>query len=140
MKIVKIVAAVSLIALVAACQPAADVVSKNLSVAADNFEVPRRISVVNGITDKVSMVVEGYCSLDNTNTNVKIAFTCKTKKGYIKNFLLKSDNTFVMVEQLENVNVSSFHYRTVFRPQSLIPDVDFQGSGNELLNNQNTNG
>jgi hypothetical protein len=29
---------------------------------------------------------------------------------------------------------------TVFRPQSLIPDVDFQGSFNELINNQNTDG
>lgn len=125
----------------ASCEPAADVASRNLSTAADNFEVPRRVSVVNGITGDVSMVVEGFCSLDNNNTDTKIAFTCRTESGnFIKNFLLKSDNTFVMVEQLADVNVSTFHYRTVFRPQSLIPDIDFQGNTQELLENQNTNG
>jgi len=58
----------------------------------------------------------------------------------VKNFLGLSDNVFFVSEQLEGVNASEFHYRVVFRPQSLIPDIDFQGDVNELINNQNTNG
>lgn len=123
-----------------ACEKAADVASRNLSLAADNFEVPRRISVVNGITDKIVMVMEGYCSLGNNDPVHRLSITCKTENGFVKNFLDRSDNTFVLTEQLDAVNVSTFHYRTVFRPQALIPDIDFQGSMTELLENQNTDG
>lgn len=134
------VAVISLLGL-AGCDQPADVVSKNLSTAADNFEVPRRISVVNGITGKIDMVVEGYCSLQPSHTPGRVAFVCKTEDGkYLKNFLDKSDNVFVLTEQLANVDVSTFHYRRVFRPQALIPDVDFQGSTDELINNKNNDG
>jgi hypothetical protein len=133
-------AAVSLVGL-AACDSAANKASRNLSTAADNFEVPRRITVVNGITGDAVMIVEGYCSLGNNDTQWRMSVTCKTEDGnFIKNFLDKSDNTFVMTEQLASVSVSTFHYRTVFRPQSVIPDIDLQGSSTELLENQNTDG
>ena len=123
------------------CEPAANIASKNLSTAADNFEVPRRISVVNGITDNVSMVMEGFCSLGNNDKPGRLSITCKVGPNqYVKNYLDKSDNTFVLTEQLEAVNASEFHYRTVFRPQALIPDIDFQGDANELIQNQNTDG
>ena len=136
-----IVTGIVMLTAASSCQPAADIASRNLSTAADNFEVPRRISVVNGITDNISMVMEGYCSLGNNDTDTRISITCKTGPNqYVKNFLDKSDNVYVLTEQLGSVNASEFHYRTVFRPQSLIPDVDFQGSVNELLNNQNTDG
>lgn len=124
----------------AACEQPADTASRNLSVAADNFEVPRRISFLNGITDNVILVMEGYCSLGNKDTDKRMSVTCKTgPNSYIKNFLGLSDNVFFVSEQLEDVSVSEFHYRTVFRPQSLIPDIDLQTSTQELLTNKNTN-
>ena len=125
----------------AACDSAANIASRNLSTAADNFEVPRRVSVVNGITDKVVMVMEGYCSLGNNDTDRRKSITCKMDDGsFVKNFIDRGDNTFIVTEQLHGVNVSAFHYRTVFRPQSLIPDIDFQGSADELTTNRNTDG
>lgn len=125
----------------AGCEPAADVASRNISTAADNFEVARRITVFNGITGDVAMVMEGYCSLGNQDTSLRMSVTCKTgPSSYIRNFVGLSDNVFFVAEQLEDVNASAFHYRTVFRPQSLIPDIDFQGSVNELIENQNTDG
>jgi len=85
--------------------------------------------------------MEGFCSLGNTDTGLRMSVTCKTApRKYIKNFLGLSDNVFFVSEQLEAVSVSEFHYRMVFRPQSLIPDIDFQGTTQELLQNQNTNG
>lgn len=125
---------------VAGCQPAADVASKNLSTAADNFEIARRITFYNGITDKVVLVTEGFCSLGNKDTDRRMSVTCKTDHGYIKNYLGLSDNVFFVSEQLEDVNVSEFHYRMVFRPQALIKDIDFQGSMKELTSNQNNDG
>lgn len=124
-----------------ACEPASDVAARNISTAADNFEIARRITVFNGITGDVAMVIEGYCSLGNNDTPLRMSVTCKTgPRNFIRNFVGLSDNVFFVAEQLEGVNVSTFHYRTVFRPQSLIPDVDFQGSVEELIRNQNTDG
>ena len=136
-----IVSGLVMLTAASSCEPAADVASRNLSTAAENFEVPRRISVVNGITDNISMVMEGYCSLGNNDRHPRVSITCKTGPNqYVKNFLDKSDNVYILTEQLGSVNASEFHYRTVFRPQSLIPDIDFQGDMNELLNNQNNDG
>jgi hypothetical protein len=123
------------------CEPAADVAARNISTAADNFEIARRITVFNGITGDMAMVIEGFCSLGNNDTALRMSVTCKTgRNSYIRNFVGLSDNVFFVSEQLEGVSVSTFHYRTVFRPQSMNPDIDFQGSFNELIENQNTDG
>ena len=56
---------------------AADNVNHNLSQAADNFEVLRKITVYNARTDLVVMEIEGYMSLTNNTTN-ELVVTCKT--------------------------------------------------------------
>jgi hypothetical protein len=44
-----------------------------------------------------------------------------------------SDNVTYFVEQLEPVGVSVYHYEVVFKPQAIIPDIDFRGNSGELL-------
>lgn len=123
------------------CEPAADVASRNLSQAADNFEITRRIVFYNGITDSYMLTIEGLCSLGNNDGPKELTVTCKTGYNtFKKHFLGLSDNVTYFVEQLEPAKVSTYHYRVTFRPQSILPDLDFQGDANELLNNQNTDG
>jgi len=43
----------------------ADIASSNLSVAADNFEINRRIVFYNGISGEYILTIEGLCSLGN---------------------------------------------------------------------------
>ena len=60
--------------------------------------------------------------------------TCKTgRDDFKKHFLGLSDNVTYFVEQLEGADVSVYHYRVIFKPQSILPDVDFRGDMNELL-------
>lgn len=113
------------------CNSDATVASANLSKAADNFEIERRIVFYNGITDKYMLVIEGRCSLEPSNS--KLMVTCKTSSnGYKKHYLGLSDNVTYIAEQLENVNVSVYHYKVIFKPQSLLPDIDFKGSTEAL--------
>lgn len=63
MKKYLLVTAMLSLATLAACERPADVASRNLSYAADRFEVIRRIVFFNGITDKYLMSIEGLCSL-----------------------------------------------------------------------------
>lgn len=39
------------------------------------------------------------------------------------------------MKQLETADVSAYHHRIVFKPQAIIPDFDFRGSTEELLEN-----
>lgn len=113
----------------------ADVVSENLSKAADNFEVNRRIVMFNGITDEYLLTVEGACSIEDDGNQLEVV--CKVGKNeYKKHFLGLSDNVSYFVEQGEPVKASANHYRVTFKPQSIIPDVDFRGSSEDLPQNQ----
>jgi len=116
-------AAVSTVGLAAGCATDADVVSENLSKAADQFEITRRIVFFNGITDTYLLTIEGKCSIKDENAQLEV--TCKTSGGeYKKHFLGLSDNVTYIAEQIESVNVSADHYRVIFKPESIVPDVD----------------
>ncbi|MEK4513622.1 beta-sandwich lipoprotein [Paenibacillus sp. FSL K6-2524] len=106
----------------------ADIASSNLSKAADNFEIDRRIVFYNGITDSYMLTIEGRCSLGNQDDrSTQVTVTCKTGDNqYKKHFLGLSDNVTYFAEQLEPVNVSTYHYRVTFKPQSIVPDVDIR--------------
>ena len=120
----------------AACNPA-DVASRNLSVAADNFEIMRRVVFYNGITDAYILEVTGFCSIGNDNTSSQFTITCKDATGFKKHFLGLSDNVTYFAEQVEAVDVSTYHTRVMWRPQSILPDIDFQGDVNELITDTN---
>ncbi|RWP84762.1 MAG: hypothetical protein EOR11_20085 [Mesorhizobium sp.] len=119
-----------------ACQNDADVASYNVSQAADNFEINRRITVINGITDKFLLVIEGLCSLGNNDPARQLSITCKVGPGqYKKAFVGLGDNVTYLTEQLEPASVGVYHYRIVWKPQGILPDFDFKGSTKELLTN-----
>lgn len=113
---------------VAACNPFrtdADVVSENLSKSADQFEVARRVVFYNGITDSYMLTIEGYCSLGNYDSWGELTVTCAVGGGeFKKHFLGLSDNVTYFVEQLDAASVSKDHYRVVFKPSVIVPDID----------------
>ena len=105
----------------------ADVASRNLSVAADMFEIQRRVVFYNGITDDYILVIEGLCSLGNYDSSGELSVTCKTgADSYKKHFLGLSDNVTYFAEQLEPQQVGVYHYRVIFKPETIIPDIDLE--------------
>jgi hypothetical protein len=124
----KIITSLAAIALglggVAACSSDADVASDNLSKAAENFEIQRRIVFYNGITGEYILVIEGRCSVEPGDGRT-MTVTCKAKGNeFKKHFLANSDNVTWFAEQIEAKSVSTDHYKVNFKPQSIIPDVD----------------
>lgn len=124
-------AAASTMVLTGCTEDDSDVVDHNITKAAKNFEVNRRVVVVNGITDKIQLQVEGRCNIDPKTRRIWI--TCKVADGaspdsYIRHQVYTSDNVFVFVEQGEPIKASAYHYRFTYKPQSIIPDPDFRGS------------
>jgi hypothetical protein len=137
MKLTKILTAAALMGSVlalAACQDDAVIVSHNISRAADNFEVMRRVVFMNGITDEYMLEVIGACSLNDRESSVQV--TCKDGNGgFVRHQLGLSDNVTYFAEQLETIDVSANHYRVTFKPQQIIPDIDLRGSFEDLTTN-----
>ena len=107
-----------------ACSSDADVASHNLSQAADNFEVTRRVVLYNGITNTYTLAVVGKCSLGNDDTAGTSSVTCKTDSGqYLKLIFRTGDNMTVFAQQLLPTDVSDQHYKVYFRPEAIIPDI-----------------
>jgi len=105
----------------------ADIASSNLSKAADQFEIDRRIVFYNGITGEYMLTIEGRCSLGNFDSANELSVTCKTGENeFKKHYLGLSDNVTYFMEQLEPKGVNVNHYRVIFKPASIIPDVDFE--------------
>lgn len=124
MKKILLVLVVFLTMLLSACAEA-DVASQNLSTEADNFGVTRRIVFYNGINGDYILVIEGRCSLGNYDTEGELSVTCKTgTNSYKKHFLGLSDNVTYFAEQIDGSVVDAFHYKVIFRPATIIPDID----------------
>ncbi|BBX09458.1 hypothetical protein [Mycolicibacterium aichiense] len=120
------IAAVALGLSVVGCSSDADVASENLSKAADNFEINRRIVFFNGITDKYLLEIQGRCSINPDTGAKKLDVTCKTKDGMKKHFLGLSDNVSYFVEQVDGAHVSTDFYQVNFKPQAILPDIELR--------------
>lgn len=125
MKSIKLLLGLVVVVMLAAgCDSPATVASRNLSLAADNFQVARRIVFYNGITDTYMLTIEGLCSLGNGDREKQRTVTCKTGPDeYKKHFLGLSDNVTYFAEQITGGNVSTYQYKVIFRPSVIVPDI-----------------
>lgn len=105
-----------------ACESDASVASKNISTAADNFEVNRLIVGINGITDKVLFSVEGRCSITRDGD---LTVICKEGPNeYKKHLLGLSDNVTFISTQLDSVDVDVYRTRIILKPENIVPNFD----------------
>lgn len=126
-KIIAIAGAVAVLAVGVGCTDSdADVAAKNLSKAAEQFEVQRRIVFFNGITDKYLLVIEGKCSIEsNDGVSGSLSVVCKAEDGsFKKHYIGLSDNVSYLVEQTSGTNVSTTRYRVIFKPETIVPNFD----------------
>lgn len=122
-RIASAIFALGIAASLAGCSNDADVASRNLSQAADNFEINRRIVFYNGITGEYILTIEGLCA--QTPDGRKLSVTCKTGPGtFKKHFLGLSDNVTYFSEQIEAAATGVSMYRVTFKPLAIVPSVD----------------
>lgn len=120
----------------------AQIASRNLSKAADNFEIMRRVVFYNGISGQYILSIEGLCSFSHDYNPAavmdQVSVTCKVgDRQYKKHSLGLSDNVTYFSEQLNPAKVGTYHYRVTFKPQTILPDIDFRGSAKQVIENEN---
>ncbi len=105
------------------CSRDADVASWNLSKQSDMFEIDRRVVFYNGINGEYILTLTGRCSIYSNSTQLEV--TCKTgENSFKKHFLGLSDNVTYFAEQLESSDVGVYRYEVVFKPTSILPDIE----------------
>ena len=98
----------------------ADNVRHNLKREADDFNIRRRITVLNTRTDTPMMQITGLLaiSVDNDgDLNITIE---KAPNEYVLNYAHLSQDTTYIVEQIETKEVSKYKYEIKFYPTQLI--------------------
>ncbi len=104
----------------------ADKVKYNISQQADNFNVVRRLTVVNARTDTVLLQLTGTFALKNNNSN-ELEVICELADGtYQKHFVYLNEYTLYVVEDLSGCNVDKYSYELNFMPLT-VPDVKIKG-------------
>ena len=97
-------------------------VSENISQEANNFNVVRRITVINARTDTVLLQLTGTFSLRNNSDN-ELEVICELEDGkYLKHYVYLNEYTLYVVEDLSGSNVSKYSYELNFLPE-MIPGV-----------------
>jgi hypothetical protein len=110
-----------LIGCMTGCSEASNV-NHNLSQAADNFQVVRKITVYNARTDLIIMEMEGLMSLSNTSTS-ELVVTCMTGPNqYKKNYIYLNEYVIYVVEDITGTVTDPYHYKIHF--YTALPDID----------------
>lgn len=101
----------------------ADVASYNVSKEADNFNVYRKITVINNQSDTVMLEFEGWCSITKDNVDNQLEVTYKVGENeYYKDFIGLNDRTTYLVTQIDGSNVDKYHYEWLYHSKGdLIP-------------------
>lgn len=119
----KLFAVVVIAVILCGCGRQANRVSYNISKQADNFNVMRRLTVMNTRTDKCLLQMTGRFSVQNEGNNeLSVIVEIDRKRGiYQKHFVYLNEWTSYTVEDLNGVQVSKYDYEMEFMPQMLIP-------------------
>lgn len=100
----------------------AENVNHNLSQAADNFQVVRKITVYNARTDLIIMEMEGLMSISNSATS-ELVVTCMTGPNqYKKNYIYLNEYVIYVVEDITGTVTDPYHYKIHF--YTALPDID----------------
>lgn len=104
----------------AGCRQSARV-SHNISKEADNFNVIRRLSVINARSDKPILELIGTFSISNNGSN-ELEVTCQTGENeYKKHLVYLNEWTLYVVEDIGGAAVSPYKYEINFLPEMIQP-------------------
>ncbi len=101
------------------CGTEADKVAQNIAKEADNFNVYRRVVIINTRTDKPEFEVIGKLSV--TVSSDRLDVLVEDGGRYYKHIINLTDNNMFVVEDLGGADVSQFKYEINYIPESIVP-------------------
>lgn len=97
-------------------------VNHNVTEQAENFNVYRRLTVINCIKGDTLFEMEGRMNIeaDTADNQLEIIVEVENNK-YKKHFIGLSDNVTYTVEDISGSEVSKYHYEINYNPNMWIP-------------------
>ena len=118
MKIKKALAVLCISIFITGCNEA-DKVSSNIAKEADNFNVYRRIVIINTRTDKPEFEIVGKASVTVQDKRLDVIIEDNGK--YYKHIINLTNNNMYVIEDLGGSDVSKFKYEINYIPESIVP-------------------
>jgi hypothetical protein len=120
-KIIACILIVSLMACLVGCTEA-ERVSHNISQEADNFNITRRLAVINARSDKPIFELIGNFSIETDTIDGQLEVTVEVEQGkYKKHFVYLNEWTIYTVEDVSGAYVDKYHYEVNYLPEMIIP-------------------
>ena len=116
-KIAAVIALVLLICITATGCTEANQVSYNISKEADNFNVTRKLTVLNARTDTILLELTGTFALKNNNANELEVIIETAENKYQKDYVYLNDYTMYVVEDISGASVDKYHYEINVLPE-----------------------
>lgn len=98
----------------------ADVVSRNLSLEADNFNIVRRLNVINAIQGDILFSMEGRLSITEDGRQLEITVQ-EGEDKYKKHFVGLSDNVTYVIEDVTGTETDPYNYVINYNPKMWVP-------------------
>lgn len=106
----------------AGCDTEAEKVDYNITTEAENFNVYRRVTVINCIKGDTLFSVEGLMNIEADTKDNQLEITVEIEDGkYKKHFIGLSDNVTYTIEDITGSEVSKHHYEIKYNPNMWIP-------------------
>ena len=115
-KLIAVIMLVGTLVLLAGCRES-DRVSHNISQEADNFNVTRKITVINVRDDKVLYELIGNFAMTNEGNNELSVISEVAEGQYKKDFIYLSEWTTYIVQDVSGAYVDQYHYEVNILPQ-----------------------
>lgn len=107
---------------VTGCGTEASQVSYNVSQEADNFNVIRRLTVLNARSDKPMFELVGAFSIEVDDIDNQLEIVCETGENeYKKHFVGINEWTLYVVEDICGADVNKYKYEVNFLPEKIVP-------------------
>jgi hypothetical protein len=104
------------------CEDESIRVNENITQQAQNFNVYRRVTVINCIKGDTLFTMEGLMNIEADTKDKQLEIIVETGKGkYKKHFIGLSDNVTYTVEDISGSQVSKYHYEINYNPKMWIP-------------------
>lgn len=118
----KIIATIVIVGMLLVGCTEADKVSSNVSQEADNFNVIRRLTVLNARSDKPMFELIGAFSITVDSADNQLEVICETGENeYKKHFIALNEWTMYVVEDVSGAEVDKYRCEVNFLPESIVP-------------------
>lgn len=95
----------------------AERVSTNLAQESDNFNVVRKVTVLNAITNDTMFEMTGKMSIKADTADKQLEIVVEDNGKYQKHIIGLSDNVSYVVQDLDVKDVDKYHYSINFNPK-----------------------